>query len=124
MAQKWISKAVNKLFIELYLDEDVDVLVAELMDKRGYSALTARDAEKLGQEDPEQLEYAVSQKRALLTHNRDDFEKLALEYFENQHTHYGIILAVRRTPYEIVKRLAQLLNEVTADEFQNQVRYL
>lgn len=115
---------MNKLFIELYLDEDVDVLVAELMAKRGYSAVTARDAEKLGQEDHEQLEYAVSLKRALLTHNRDDFEKLALEYFENQYAHYGIILAVRRTPYEIVKRLAQLLNEVTSDEFQNQVRYL
>jgi predicted nuclease of predicted toxin-antitoxin system len=113
-----------KLFIELYLDEDVDVLIAELLEKRGYSALTARDAGKLGQEDSEQLEYAITQGRALFTHNRHDFEKLAQEYFETQQTHYGIILAIRRTPFDIVKRLTPLLNEITADEFQNQVRYL
>ena len=115
---------MSKLFIELYLDEDVDVLVAELLAKRGFSAITARDIGTLGQGDSQQLEYAVRQQRALLTHNRNDFEKLALEYFERAQGHYGIILAVRRTPYEIVNRLIRLLNEFTADEFRNQVRYL
>ena len=42
---------MSKLFIELYLDEDVDVLVAELLVRRGYSAVTARDTGKLGKED-------------------------------------------------------------------------
>lgn len=74
---------MNSLFIELYLDEDVDVLVAELLTRRGYSAITARDAGTLGQSDSEQLAYAVGQRRALLTHNRVDFEKLADE-FQNQ----------------------------------------
>lgn len=115
---------MSQLFIELYLDEDVDVLVAELLTKRGYSAITARDTGTLGQEDSQQLEYAVRQQRALLTHNRHDFEKLAWAYFERAQGHYGIILAVRRTPYEIVNRLIRLLNEFTADEFRNQVRYL
>ena len=124
MAQIWNSEALYQLFIELYLDEDVDILVAELLERRGYSALTAHKAGRLGQTDSSQLAYAVSQGRALLTHNRDDFEQLAIAYFENQQPHYGIILAVRRTPFEIVKRLVQLLNEVTADEFHNQVRYL
>ncbi|MEZ4657933.1 MAG: DUF5615 family PIN-like protein [Caldilineaceae bacterium] len=82
------------------------------------------DTGTLGQEDSEQLAYAVRHQRALLTHNRKDFERLALAYFEASQTHYGIILAVRRTPYEIVSRLIQLLNAVTADEFRNQVRYL
>lgn len=115
---------MSKLFIELYLDEDVDVLVAELLTKRGYSAITARDAGTLGQEDSQQLAYAVREQRTLLTHNRVDFEQLGLEYFERAQAHYGIILAVRRSSHELVNRLLQLLNEVTADEFQNQVRYL
>lgn len=115
---------MSKLFIELYLDEDVDTLVAELLTRRGYSALTARDAGTLGQEDSEQLAWAARQGRALLTHNRNDFEELALTYFEHAQPHCGIILAVRRTPHEIVNRLIKLLNEVTADEFQNQVYYL
>ena len=115
---------MSKLFIELYLDEDVDVLVAELLVRRGYSAVTARDTGKLGKDDNEQLAYAAHHECALLTHNRKDFEKLALAYFEAGQTHYGIILAVRRIPYEIVSRLIQLLNSVTADEFRNQIRYL
>ena len=31
---------MNTLFIELYLDEDVDVLVATLLGARGFTALT------------------------------------------------------------------------------------
>lgn len=50
---------MSKLFIELYLDEDVDVLVGELLAKRGYSAITARDIGTLGQGDSQQLEYAA-----------------------------------------------------------------
>jgi predicted nuclease of predicted toxin-antitoxin system len=115
---------MSKLFIELYLDEDVDILVAELLKKRGYSVLTAREAGTLGQEDREQLAFAVQEQRALLTHNRVDFERLALEYFECAQEHFGVILAVRRPPSELVNRLLLLLNEVTAAEFQNQVRYI
>jgi predicted nuclease of predicted toxin-antitoxin system len=115
---------VSKLFIERYLDEDVDVLVAELLSKRGYSVTTARDAGTLGHEDREQLAYAVRSQRALLTHNRVDFERLALVYFERGEVHFGIILAVRRTPHDLVNRLLPLLNGVTAEEFQNQVQYL
>ena len=74
--------------------------------------------------DADQLTYAVSQRKALLTHNRADFEKLALEYFASEQTHYGIILAVRRSAYEIVRRLLRLLDQVTAGEMMNQLIYI
>jgi hypothetical protein len=35
---------VNQLFIELYLDEDVDVLVADLVRARGFRATTAQES--------------------------------------------------------------------------------
>jgi hypothetical protein len=38
--------------------------------------------------------------------------------------HYGIIFAVRRPPQEIARRLLVILNQVTADEMENQVRYI
>jgi hypothetical protein len=38
---------VNNLFIRLYLDEDVNVLIAELLRARGFDAITARDAGQL-----------------------------------------------------------------------------
>ncbi|HZS09319.1 MAG TPA: DUF5615 family PIN-like protein [Blastocatellia bacterium] len=115
---------MNKLFIELYLDEDVSVLVADLLRARGFSATTTRDADQLHRDDEEQLAYAVSQERAFLTHNRADFEALALKYFEAGLIHYGIIIAVRHPPQELVRRLLLILNHVTADEMQNQVRYI
>ena len=112
------------LFIELYLDEDVDVLIADLLKSYGFSALTTRDAGQLRNSDEDQLAYATVQQKALLTHNRVHFEALAKSYFEQGKTHWGIIIAVRRSSYEIVQRLLGILNQVTADEMKNQIRYI
>jgi hypothetical protein len=115
---------MTRLFIDLYLDEDVSVLVADLVRARGFTALTARDAGQLHVSDADQLAYAVSQHKTLLTHNRADFEALAQTYYTTGQSHKGIIIAVRHPPYEIVRRLLLILNQVTADEMQNQLRYI
>ncbi len=112
------------LFIELYLDEDVDVLIADLLKAYGFSALTTRDADQIQNTDADQLAYAAMRQKTLLTHNRVHFELLAKLYFEKNKTHWGIIIAVRRSSYEMVQRLLNILNRVTADEMKNQVRYL
>lgn len=115
---------MTKLFTELYLDEDVSVLVADLMRARHFIAITTRDAGQLHAQDHEQLTYAVSQQKTILTHNRADFELLAQTYAMTNRMHYGIIIAVRHPPYEIVRRLLALLNNITADEIQNQLHYI
>ena len=112
------------MFIELYLDEDVDALVADLIRARGFNAVTTRDAGNLHKDDDEQLAYAVENQLAYVTHNRADFEARALEYFAGGKPHYGIIIAVRRPPQDIVRRLFVILNNVTADEMINQIRYI
>jgi hypothetical protein len=106
---------VNRLFIELYLDEDVSVLVADLLRARGFVATTTREAGKLGSSDLEQLEHAIIQDKTLLTHNRADFETLAQQYFASGRSHHGLVIAVRRPPSEIVRRLLPILNSVTRD---------
>jgi predicted nuclease of predicted toxin-antitoxin system len=115
---------MNQLFIELYLDEDVNVLVADLIKARGFQAITVREAGQLGKSDAEQLAYAVNHQKVLLTHNRVDFERLAQSYFDRSQNHFGIIIAVRNPPQEITRRLLIILDRVTADEMQNQVRYV
>jgi uncharacterized membrane protein YgaE (UPF0421/DUF939 family) len=87
-------------------------------------ALTTTQAENLGQRDQEQLRYAVKHHQCLLTHNRIDFEELAKEYFESGELHYGIIIAVRRLPKEIVRRLLPVLDSRTRDEIRNQLLYI
>ncbi len=115
---------MNRLFIDIYLDEDVNVLVADLVRGHGFAATTARDAGLLGERDAVQLEYAVSQRKAFATHNRGDFVALAREYQVTGRTHWGLILAIRRPPREITRRLLLILNQVTADEMRDQVRYI
>ena len=115
---------MSSLFIELYLDEDVSILIADLMRARGFVASTTQESGQSGSSDIEQLEYAIGQRKTLLTHNRADFEYLVQQYFSTGRTHYGIIIAVRRPPYEIARRLLTILNRVTADEMQNQLRYI
>lgn len=115
---------MSGLFIELYLDEDVHVLVADLVRAKGFEAITTRDAGQLSSSDPQQLAYATNHQKTLVTHNRVDFERLAQEYFNQDKKHYGIILAVRHPPQEIARRLLIILNNVTADEMENQVRYI
>lgn len=60
---------MSRLFIELYLDEDVHVLVANLIRAKGFNITTARDEGQLQKNDIEQLVYAVSIQRTLVTHN-------------------------------------------------------
>jgi hypothetical protein len=39
---------MNRLFIELYLDEDVDVFIADLVRARGFKAITTQEAGQIG----------------------------------------------------------------------------
>ena len=71
------------IFARVYVDEDVDILVATLLLARGLEATTARDQGMLGKPDPEQLAFAASLERCILTHNRLDFEKLHTNYLTN-----------------------------------------
>ncbi|MGF1520968.1 MAG: DUF5615 family PIN-like protein [Leptolyngbyaceae cyanobacterium] len=115
---------MSDIFIHIYLDEDVDVLVASLLRSRGFNATTAQQAKQLGKTDTEQLEYATSQGAATLTHNRTDFEDLAREYFNAGKFHSGIIVAVRKTYTEVVLRLLTILDSITSDEMENQILYI
>jgi predicted nuclease of predicted toxin-antitoxin system len=113
---------MQQLFIELFLDEDVEVLLAQLV--RGFSVVTTREAGRLGATDEQQLAYAASQHWVLLTHNRADFESLHQAFVASSREHPGIMIAARRSPYEVARRLLLILNHVAADELQNQLRYI
>lgn len=113
-----------KLFAELYFDEDVSLLLAELLTARGFDILTAHDAGMLGQDDPEQLAYAAEKGRAILTHNRVHFERLHTDWLIAQRNHAGIIVATRRDVYELARRVATLLNTLAADEIEAQLFFV
>ena len=77
----------------LYTDEDMSALVATLLKSRGFDVTTVPEQDTLGRTDREQLEFATSLRRCLITHNRIDFEKLHLLYIRENKQHSGIIIS-------------------------------
>lgn len=91
--------------IKLYTDEDFNNLAVKVLKEMGYDIKTSQEEGKARQwlDDETQLAYAISQGRAILTHNHKDFQKL---HKENQHS--GIISCTHNNNY---KQLAQRIDE-------------
>src|SRR5437660_12604071 len=99
------------LYGRLYLDQDVPVQLAGMLRAQGVDVLTTLEAGVLGQEDPDQLATAVAADRAVVTHNRLDFEHLHEAYLQEGRSHSGIIIAVQRRHLGVTRnRLVDLLN--------------
>jgi predicted nuclease of predicted toxin-antitoxin system len=113
-----------KIFASLYLDEDMNNMVATLLRSRGIDAFTVQKSDMLGKSDQEQLAYAAANDRCILTHNRVDYEDLHLQYAQANLIHSGIIVVPQKSPYEIVNRVMILLDSMTADEIANQLLYV
>lgn len=62
-----VNPEFAELYIKLYLDADVHKLLAEALRLRGFNAVSAREVGFQGLKDKQQLEFAISQERALLT---------------------------------------------------------
>ncbi len=98
----------------------MDVLVSQLLSSRGFECLTAVDAGHLGWSDEKHLEFAYVESRVLITHNRVDFEHLAIVWWAKQKEHAGIILAIRRADtYSLARHLLQALNRYDQSGWRN-----
>ena len=76
-------------------------------------------------DDNDQLTFAVEQQRAIITHNRRDFEMLHQTYLDQAQLHMGIIIVKRRpNDAHIVSKLLDILNTNTADEICNTLLYV
>src|SRR5262249_49292129 len=82
------------------------------------SAVHVLDAGRTGQSDAEQLAYAVSQQRTILTHNIRHFRLLNQRYHEEGRQHFGILLSAQ------YRRALRFLGRHTADDVKNNVLWL
>ncbi|NET58494.1 MAG: hypothetical protein F6K47_20770, partial [Symploca sp. SIO2E6] len=90
-----------KIFASLYTDEDIANLVATLLRARGLDVLTTIDVGMTSYSDEQQLAYAASEDRCILTHNRVDYERLHLNYIQTEQQHSGIIVTPQNNAYEV-----------------------
>lgn len=110
--------------LRIYLDEDVDVLLARLLGPRGYDCVTASELGHLGWTDQQQLDWAAADERVTITHNRVDFENLARAWWAHPRDHAGIVLAVwRANTYDLLRRVLPVLALYDRAGWQNIVTY-
>lgn len=76
--------------IRIYTDESVDVAIAQGLHRRGIEAFSARDRDKLGLTDEEQLNFANLEKAVIFTHDTD-FLRIAAQWIEEGRPHCGMI---------------------------------
>ena len=110
--------------ISLFLDEDVHEGLAAALRRQGIDAVNAHECGRKEEKDAEQLAFAVSQQRALMTFNITDFEALADEYFWQGKPHFGIIVSPQRSFRETFRRLVLLTSKFTREPLANQLIYL
>ena len=112
------------LFIDLYLDADVQKDLVDLLRAEGFDAISALDLGHDEWDDSEQLDYAAANRRAILTYNTRHYVPLAQEYARARREHHGVIVSEQLGIGELLRRILRLLDRVTRDEMKNTLRYL
>lgn len=79
--------------MKLYVDADITPKLARILRARGYDVLAAQDANHADAPDDEQMAYAVTQGRALLTCNAGDFTAIYEDYWYSGREHFGVIVS-------------------------------
>ena len=101
--------------MNLYLDEDISPKVSVILRKKGVDAVSAHEADMLQSSDEEQLTFAVNERRAIVTRNRDDFINLTVKFFEDLKPHEGLIIVPYTIPRSEFSRLAHMLAEIAIE---------
>lgn len=110
--------------MKLYLDEHIKPLLADMLRVRGIDCLSTGEAGNLSQSDAEQLAFAASQRRAILTFDIPDYLRLASAWAQAGRTHSGIIVSDQLQPPELLRRLLRLAAQHGRDDLSNQVIWL
>jgi len=117
--------AEEERFVSLYLDADVERMIAKALRRRGCTCYAADEVGMKQASDVAQLEYAARMGFALVTYNVEHFAPLHVQYLQKGCEHSGIVLIPKRWgANEVLHRLLKLLDAVTADEMRNNVKWL
>lgn len=105
--------------IRLLLDEDTWLLLATALRDGGHDVVHINELGMQATEDPDVLKYAVRERRAVFTHNAQDYMPLAAEYASSGEPHWGIIVSAQGTFPELRIRLLRFLGKRMAEEVRD-----
>lgn len=111
--------------IRIYTDESVDVAIAQGLQRRGVEAFSARDRDKLGLTDEEQLIFASEEKSTIFTHD-SDFLRIAAQWIDEGRRHHGVIYCHQNAHGigDCVRNLKLLVTVLTQEDMINHIEFL
>jgi len=109
---------------KLHLNEHISWRIAEQLRKLGFDVTSTLELGMVDEDDDVQLEFAVSQQRAIVSINHKHFAPLHDQYMAESKEHWGIILSTEESVPVLRRRLLRLLNTLSANELKNQIRWL
>lgn len=97
--------------MKYYLDEDISHKIAEMLRKQGIDAISVHEVSMVQASDQKQLEFAVSEGRALVTRNRDDYIQLTVQFFNDFRPHHGVLIIPHTIPGDNFSLIAKALKD-------------
>ena len=117
--------------MKLYLDENISPIIAKKLREKGIDTISVHENLMRSKSDIEQLEFAISEKRTIVTYDIADFLELAKDYIARGKAHCGIILISNKSiPAGNLTKLALALEKLLSeagkekDYFKNKIVYL
>jgi predicted nuclease of predicted toxin-antitoxin system len=95
--------------MKFYLDEDLSPKIAESLRKLGSDVISAHEVQMIGASDDEQLDFAATERRCLVTFNRNDFILLTHLYLDSNRPHCGVIVVPYTFRGNEFRRIAKAL---------------
>ncbi len=110
--------------IKLYLDEDIFQNLAPVLRSRGYDVVSVYEVDMRGKSDSEQLEWAITQNRTLVSFNARHYAILAETFYQENTPHFGILVSPQVGFSELLQLLLNVLVQATPDQLYNTLQWL
>jgi len=109
---------------KLHLNEHLSPRLAGQLRTYGFDVTSTLELDMVEADDDEQLAYAASNQRAIVTFNHTDFAVRHARYLAEGKDHWGIVLSTEETIDALRRRLLRLLNTLSSEALKNQIRWL
>jgi hypothetical protein len=110
--------------IRLFTDEDIYGAVAGALRSRDFDAVSAPEANRIGESDESQLDWCAAEDRAIVTFNVGHFAALHTHRLQLGIDHPGIVVSEQRPIGDLLRRLLNLLTQRDAESLVNQLVFL
>ena len=98
--------------MKYYLDEDISPKIAEILRNYQVDVVSTHEVDMTQALDREQLGYAASEGRSIVTRNRDDFIRLTVQFFNEFRPHCGVLIIPHTIPGDKFSLIADALKNM------------